>query len=693
MSKTKSAGFAIPVSRISVFLGVAAFFLYLASTGYTYTADDNIFFLNHKSVQKGLKGTGEIFSHGSMEMFDGTKGAQTYRPVTLMAFAIEKQFFGVQSVVSHLINVLLYVLLTLILFKLLMQLFKVLHPVVAGIITLLFIVHPLHTEVVASVKSRDELLAGILCFSAWRHYLKYLDGKGKFPFLLSLLLFALASFTKESSVAFIAVLPLSAILFRKTPLGRALLSALPFAAISAGYLAIRFAITGTENAYYGLPILTNILTATNGFNETMATKLEILWYHLKLVVVPWPLSWDYSFNQIPIVTFSNFLPWLSLLAYAGLLLLAFLQFRKQPVLSFSILFFLILSAPVNNFFIKNVTTFGERLLFIPSLGMCIATVWLIGKVSKVDLQHLTASGRSRFFQITTSAILLFTVLTAVRAGDWKDNLTLFRTGVETCPNSSRTQASLATELVGNALRISDPLVRADLLKEAREHFEKSVEILPQNYQAHYNYGVYCANIGDTAGAIKHYEAVIKYQADSWEAMNNLAVIYANQSDFITSGKFYRMAYATAPNEALTISNMASHYFLYAQYLGSHGQVDSAISNYRSGLIFQPEQPAAYTAIAELFKSRSQYDSAEFYLKQCLTLNSSDLATLESLADISFLNKQYDQSIAYAERALQLNGNLPNSLSLMVKCYTALGQKEKAAAFKQRLEQPSGFFTQ
>ncbi len=137
--------------------------IYGSSVKHEFTLDDDVFFTNHKSVQKGIKGTTEIFTHGSLENYDGAKGLQPYRPVMLLSFALEKQFLGNGPAIAHFINVLLYIILVLVLFNLLLKLMPGITTLQAAIITLLFAVHPVHAEVVSSVKSRDELLAALFC--------------------------------------------------------------------------------------------------------------------------------------------------------------------------------------------------------------------------------------------------------------------------------------------------------------------------------------------------------------------------------------------------------------------------------------------------------------------------------------------------------------------------------------------------
>ena len=83
---------------IRVVLVAAVLIMYGSSVNYEFTIDDNIFYLKHSSVQKGLSGIPETFTYGSLEKYNKMTGLQPYRPVTLSSFAIQKQLFGEKTI-------------------------------------------------------------------------------------------------------------------------------------------------------------------------------------------------------------------------------------------------------------------------------------------------------------------------------------------------------------------------------------------------------------------------------------------------------------------------------------------------------------------------------------------------------------------------------------------------------------------
>src|SRR5436190_3937310 len=140
-----------------IVLPLLAIILYANTFNHSYTMDDDVYITQHRSVQKGLKGVGEIFGHGSLYGFNQVGGNQPYRPVYLLSFALEKEFGKNTPPPRHVMNVLLFALTALLLYHLFLLMLGERRYVIAFFATVLFIVHPVHTEVVASVKSRDEI--------------------------------------------------------------------------------------------------------------------------------------------------------------------------------------------------------------------------------------------------------------------------------------------------------------------------------------------------------------------------------------------------------------------------------------------------------------------------------------------------------------------------------------------------------
>ncbi|MFN6038144.1 MAG: hypothetical protein ACK452_06735, partial [Bacteroidota bacterium] len=116
-----------------------------------YNLDDEFVTGENTLCQQGLTGLKKIFTSHYTEG-SNSKYNYEYRPVVKATFAIEYSLFGSSPKISHLINILIYSITVIILFRLLNFLFKENNKIFTFLVSVLFAVHPLHTEVVASLK-------------------------------------------------------------------------------------------------------------------------------------------------------------------------------------------------------------------------------------------------------------------------------------------------------------------------------------------------------------------------------------------------------------------------------------------------------------------------------------------------------------------------------------------------------------
>src|SRR5690606_6342595 len=137
------------------------------------------------------------------------EGPQPYRPVTLSTFAIGKSLYNNNTAVEHFINVLLFALSGCVLFRLLNIWLKKYHIYILLCCVILFILHPIHTEVVANIKSRDEILALLFALLSIFFIHSYIKNGSKKYLFLSCIYFILSILSKENGITILAVIPLS----------------------------------------------------------------------------------------------------------------------------------------------------------------------------------------------------------------------------------------------------------------------------------------------------------------------------------------------------------------------------------------------------------------------------------------------------------------------------------------------------
>lgn len=207
-------------------LGLFTFFIFANTIGNGYNLDDGIVTNGHKLTSQGLSAIGEIFT--SNYYSDVMGYAFGYRPMVHLSFAIEHELFGEKPGAGHFINVILFALTTILFFKLLVKWVGEKNLLFASIAAILFAVHPIHTEVVASLKNRDELLAFLFVLWSALAAHKYLE-KGRWVSIVAVfVLFSCAMLSKKSVYPMAIVLPAAIILLKETSIKNLWFLALSF---------------------------------------------------------------------------------------------------------------------------------------------------------------------------------------------------------------------------------------------------------------------------------------------------------------------------------------------------------------------------------------------------------------------------------------------------------------------------------
>ena len=183
-----------------------AFVIYGKSIFNEYAMDDEYVVKDNIQVHKGIKAIPEIFK--TTYVIDNKKSSYEYRPLVKATYAIEYQFFKENPHISHFINILLYVLSVIILYVVMLKLFESYHYLFSLSICLVFLLHPIHSEVVLSLKNRDVILSFIGCFYSLYFYLKYAENSTIINLFWGVFFMFFALISKRDSMTFYAIIPL-----------------------------------------------------------------------------------------------------------------------------------------------------------------------------------------------------------------------------------------------------------------------------------------------------------------------------------------------------------------------------------------------------------------------------------------------------------------------------------------------------
>ena len=196
----------------SLLIFIFSFLLYSTAINSDYNLDDTLVTQNHRLTSKGISAIPDIFTSPYYQ--DEMGYSYEYRPLVLISFALEHELFGENPHVSHFFNVLLYALacsLLFIVFKKLLTGYSILFP---AAISLLFAVHPIHAEVVSSIKNRDEILALIFGLLSLQSTLGFINEKKRWSIIFVPVFFTAALMCKVSILTLVFISPLLLLLFR-----------------------------------------------------------------------------------------------------------------------------------------------------------------------------------------------------------------------------------------------------------------------------------------------------------------------------------------------------------------------------------------------------------------------------------------------------------------------------------------------
>jgi tetratricopeptide (TPR) repeat protein len=207
--------------RLFWIVGLVAFLVFANSISNGYNLDDELVTQNHPLTSRGLEAIGDIFT--SPYYSDEMGYAYGYRPMVHLSFAIEHQFFGEKASVSHFFNVILFALSAMLFFKFLLKLAGEKQLLFSLLATLLFVVHPIHTEVVDSIKNRDEILAFLFVILSGTSILKFSKYGNPKSLIFVFIYFTCAMLSKKSVFPMVFVIPLLLVLSSDLTLRKLLL--------------------------------------------------------------------------------------------------------------------------------------------------------------------------------------------------------------------------------------------------------------------------------------------------------------------------------------------------------------------------------------------------------------------------------------------------------------------------------------
>jgi len=609
--------------RLRIFFNVALVLLTVAlyyNTIFNYfSLDDRFINIKNEQNVQGIKAIPEILT--TLYSDDGEQ-AYGYRALTRITFALEYQFTAnsrYNPYVSHAINLILYALLALLLFKVLKRLLRGYNPWFAFLVTVVFIAHPTHTEVVASIKNRDILLEFLFSFLAIWQFIRWADLKKNSHLVLGLFYYLLALMSKETAIVQLAVFPLVLYFFTDIKKSKLLI----FVGLSVGLLVMFFGLRmwllPSTNRVYSL--MENPLVFETSFVKRLATGFYGLGFYLKLLLIPFPLLYYYGYNMIPVVGFGNIWVILSALAYVGMLSVALRYIKERKLISFVILFYLIHMSMYANFVKPVPGIVGDRFVFFSSLSFAMGLVWLLFILFKTNIKNKMIPSR-KLAGIGLVVLLIvapYGYYVHFRNIQWRTSYDLFKADMPLLENSVKANNLYATEIINQvngelAKPVNPYKFITNLIKKAETHYAKAVE-LDSSHVASIN------SLGMINSRIHGNQALIRQKA------------YLKQN---------------RPEDADTARAESVRYFA------------KAMNYFREALKYDPNNGSSYYNIGYSYELRENWDSAAYYYQREIDVDGPAAVSLSRLANMQFMAGHVDVAVKENERIKELfpESNIP-----------------------------------
>jgi Flp pilus assembly protein TadD len=462
----------------------------------------------------------------------------------------------------------------------------------------IWMVHPIQTQSVAYLVQRMNSLAAMFYVLSMLLYVKFrlaaTPARKWFLFSGCILAGLLALGTKEIAVtlpAFIVLYEwyffqnlsrewagrrfvlLAAVLLLLIGLSLAYLDGDPIAKILAGYKMREFTPT-----------------------QRVLTEFRIVIFYISLLIWPHPsrLNLDHDFS----LSYSLMNPMTTLIsigAISALIVLAILIARREPLLSYSILWFF------GNLVIES-SVIGLELVFehrnyLPSMFAILAIVSLVVRYMRPH-PRFAGLGVVALCAVGT----LFTAWTFERNKVWVDEIALYQDSAAKSPQKARPHNNLGAALS-----------RRGRLQEAIDQYQIALRIKPDYADAHYNLGYALAKQGHLNEGLSHFTEALRLEPKNLKALNNIGVVLVLQERFEDAMDVFKKALKLDPTDADVHNNLG-----YA--LKSRGKLNEAGEHFSAALHVNPEHAGAHNNLGLVLMRRGHFEAAQMHFSRALEIS-------------------------------------------------------------------------
>lgn len=503
-----------------VLIAALGFVIYAPSMNGKFIYDDK-FLVQDNTYVKNLSGLPKMFTQ------DIGSGADQpysfYRPLQMITYMFDYAIWNLNVIGYHLSNVIMHILAAFSVYWFVAVLFG--SNLLALIVGLFFVSHPMHTEAICYISGRSDPLSLIFLMLTFVFYIKLTRKDDVKEYAFMIISYVLAMLARENCM----ILPLLLLLYNytfKEKMKPKLF--LPILGISILYIILR--VTALKFLIQNLPITTTPMQRLPGFFAAMTGYARVLF---------WPLDLHVEYGA-PIFPWNY--PTVIAGMYIFLALVAILvAMRKSKIVLFSLAWFFITIFPVANIYPIN-AYMAEHWLYLPCIGlfMLIASglAWLYEKRGALRIAAIA---------ITAAFSIFFSFITIDMNEYWKDPIAFYQRTVKYVRTNPKIWDNLGgafaaagrddeaapcflaairldPRYAGSYSNLGNVYFRAQRYEEAYQLYKKSVELRPDFALGYNNLGNICVVMGKMDEALKYYNKVIELAPNNPGVYNNIGLV-------------------------------------------------------------------------------------------------------------------------------------------------------------------------
>ncbi|MBI4929739.1 MAG: tetratricopeptide repeat protein [Bacteroidetes bacterium] len=637
------------------------FLLYARSLSFDYTNfDDNSLIQDNQNYISDISNLADAFRKTVFI----TGSDVFYRPVETVWFMLNAQFGGTNLFVYHLSALLLHFLAVYFVFLLLRRFNN--SEEVSLFLSLIFLVHPVLTQAVVWVPGVVDILTTVFSVSAFLFFLNFIKSRKRKHFVLHILFFALALYTKEISIGIIVVCLFYLHFIEKEKLvsynKKVFLAG--WLVVSAVWFMMRDAALQSQQGKGVSSMISSVAENLTGF---------IL--YIGKILLPFNLS------VMPVMKDNTFI--FGIIALAIIIGVVFIsKERKSNWILFSVIWFVIFLLPT---FIRTsefrVHQFYEHRMYLPMVGFLLLA-------TQVDWIKNFSSEKT-ICRISAPAILLFFfMLTFRHEKTFSDTKLFLDNAIATAPNSS-----LAHRNMGIYFQDMDDKTghkEKSFLENAAEEYKKSLGLNPNENDLHNNLGVIYDTWGKKDLAEKEYLAETKSNPANSQAWHNMGVICAERNENEKAEIYFKKAIELHP-AASTYQQLALLY----KKTGRKQEFEKIVSmlqNAQQGTqnsqnnLTVPNQaiPTDAASLGRQLMQQGKLQEAEKVFLKELSTDSLNKVVLFNLGLIYYSSKRLPDAENVWRKAVHIDSTYTDAYNNLAICLAQQGKNSEAEIVLKKL---------